>query len=76
LSQRVRFQDTEDVTLGAILVDATEGRFESADEVVKAVKIAASRAGILVVGGDEVSFNEKWEDAFEARGKELHFRDH
>jgi hypothetical protein len=46
----------------------------TADEIIKDVKLAALVAGVRVIDEDEVEIDEKWEQVFEVRGRELHFR--
>jgi len=66
--------DFEDMTLGSILVGALDFRYENAEDVMKDVRLAASKMGIRTVDDDEVDIDEKWEDIFEVRNQKLCFR--
>lgn len=67
-------KELEDTRLGTVLVNALSCRYESADEVIEHVKHAALKIGIIVVNDDEVDIDDKWENVFEVRGKQLCFR--
>jgi hypothetical protein len=66
--------ELEDSRLGTVLNNAMNCRYETADEIMHHVKLAALAAGIRVTGEDEVDIDETWEEVFEVRGRELHFR--
>jgi hypothetical protein len=71
---RVDWNGIEDIRLGTIITDAKKCRYESADEIISDIKLAALTAGIRVIGEDEVDIGEEWEHVFEVRGREVHFR--
>jgi hypothetical protein len=66
--------ELEDARLGTVLNNAMNCRYETADEIITDVKVAALAAGIQVIDEDEVEIDERWEQVFEVRGRELHFR--
>jgi hypothetical protein len=68
-----RFQRLEDARLGHVLVKAWTEGYQSAEEVVRDVEVAALKMGIKVVG-DEVDIREKWEDVLDVRDRELKCR--
>jgi hypothetical protein len=66
--------ELEDARLGKILIKAMKCQYENADKIMKDIKLAALAAGVRVIDEDEVEIDEEWEQVFEVRGRELHFR--
>ncbi|ORY10242.1 hypothetical protein BCR34DRAFT_602223 [Clohesyomyces aquaticus] len=63
--QQGLFQDLEDARMGSVLLRAWKGEYATIEEASAAVRQMASRAGIIIVGDDEVDVGEAWEDIFD-----------
>jgi hypothetical protein len=61
---RNMFQDLGEAQLGSVLLKSWNSQYESADEAADDIMAIAVKMGI-VVNGDEVVLNEKWEDMLE-----------
>jgi hypothetical protein len=61
---RNMYQELEEARLGSVLLKAWNEKYTSADEAAKDIRVIASTMG-LVVDGDEVEVDERWEDMLE-----------
>jgi hypothetical protein len=67
------FQELEAARLGKVLLKAWNGDYESADEVIEDVRMAAAKLGINI-SEDDVDIGEDWKDVFEVEGQALRFK--
>jgi hypothetical protein len=55
------------------LLKAWSGNYESADEVIEDVRLAAAKIGITILE-DNVDIGKDCEDVFEVKGRALRFK--
>jgi len=67
------FQELEEARLGKVLLKAWNGDYQSADEVLEDVRLAAARIGIKILE-DDIDIRENWEEVFEVKGRALRFK--
>ncbi|KAJ4352497.1 uncharacterized protein N0V89_007845 [Didymosphaeria variabile] len=64
------FEELEDERLGPVLNKVWEDGYDRTEEVVRDIKMYAERAGINVVGDDEVDIGRPWGEEFDIMAKE------